>query len=71
MEHKLNDNDIWIEVLGSGFIIADYSGRATPLFGARYRGVSKQWYNRPVITDPFPTAEAAIEAASSLLIPPK
>jgi hypothetical protein len=53
---------IAIESYGGGFIIADYSGEVPTRFGARYRGISGEWREQPIVRDPFPTEEAAISA---------
>ena len=65
-EEELIENYIYIETYGGGFIIEDYSGRNPGGTGARYRGASGGWRDLPVITDPFPTREAALKVAATI-----
>ena len=62
-EDELANGDVFIEEYGGGFIIVDYSGRVASRFGIRFRGVSAEWRDQPVIADPFPTRAEAIVAA--------
>jgi len=53
------DKSISVEAYGSGFMLADYSGKRGV---AAFCGLSMNWGGQPVIDDPFPTEEAALKA---------
>lgn len=53
---------IAVERYAEGFILADYSGNRGE---ASYCGASMAWRRQPIVRDPFPTEEAAVEAGES------
>ena len=60
-EEKLySEKTIKVETMGSGFMLADYSGTKGP---AAFCGVSMVWKSDPIINDPFTTKEDAVKAA--------
>lgn len=54
-----------IESYAGGYIIADYSGNRGS-FGAAYRGVSDNWSDQPIVSDPIPSKQQAESIVQTL-----
>ena len=57
-----DEKGIAVEPYAGGFLLADYSGNRGQ---ASYCGRSMSWSSQPIVNDPFPTEESAIDAGAN------
>lgn len=55
---NMENKNYAIDKYGSGFIVADYSGKRGR-FGAAYAGRDGKWKSQPIIAEPFTSFEEA------------